>query len=283
MDRARALRGNWDFEGARAALAEWVHANPHDLPARVDLAIATAAPGDLDGALALMGAADDGDPVQMLRFETAMAGENATREQVVQVAEGILGGESAKTGAAELLDVLVEALAEHELCELLPEAADRWYRARGDATGYTQRLAACLPPDEAADRLDGLRPAWGPRGDRAAWTALVRAGHKPFELLQRDLDLTLSAAQDVGAAVLLLDYPNPSPDHRTLRDVLSEYASTRPVHFLDQWSLFDRQFDEATWQTLLGPNGHCNADGYRIMGDAMVEFTTERGLTSQDP
>jgi lysophospholipase L1-like esterase len=283
MDRARALRGIWDSEGARAALAEWVQANPNDLPTRVDLAIATAGPGDLEGAAALMAGVEDGDPTQLLRFEAAMTGENATREGVLEMANRILASPTATSGpgGAALLDVLTDALAEHELCTLLPDAADRWYRARGDATGYTERLAACTPPGEAAERLESLRAGWGPRGDQAAWTALVKAGRKPFEMLHRDLDLALAAAQEVGAEVLLLDYPNPSPDHRILRDVLAEYARTRPVHFLDQWSLFDARFNDATWQSLLGPNGHCNADGYRIMGDALVEFARERGLTAR--
>lgn len=281
LDRSRALSGSWDFEGSRAALGEWVEAYPADLAARVDLAIATAAPGDLEGAQALMNGAE-GDRAEMLRFDAALAAENATRDGVREVAEAILADVPSPGGSA-LLAVVVEALAEHDLCDLLPAAADRWYALRGDATGYTARLAACLTPGEAADRLDDLRDAWGPRGERAAWTALVKAGRKPFELLYRDLDLALAAAQAVDAEVLLLDYPNPSPDHRALRDVLAEYAATRPVHFSDQWSIFENRFDDAGWQVLLGPNGHCNAAGYRIMGDELVSFAGTRGLTTQTP
>ena len=111
----------------------------------------------------------------------------------------------------------------------------------------------------------------------------MKAGRKPFELLYRDLDLALTAAKEVGADVLLLDYPNPSPDHRALRDVLSEYANTRPVHFLDELAIFESRYDDATWQSLLGPNGHCNADGYRIMGDELVAFAARQGLTTRAP
>ncbi|GEM_PF-1387681 len=284
LDRSRALRGSWDFDGAREALAEWVGAHPQDLGARVDLAIATAGPGDLEGAHALM-AGVTGERAQLLRFEAAIVAENATREGVEEVAREVLAdGEAlAQPGAAALLSEVIAALAEHDLCEILPPAADRWYQLRGDATGYTDRLAGCLDPGAAAARLDGLRDAWGPRGERAAWTALVKAGRKPFELLYRDLDLALAAAQEVGAEVLLLDYPNPSPDHAALRDVLAEYAATRPVHFLDQWAIFDDRFDAATWRTLLGPNGHCNAAGYRIMGDELVAFARDQGLTTRAP
>ena len=284
LDRSRWLRGGWDFDGARDALGEWVASASYDLGARVDLAIATAAPGDIDGARALMQGVE-GDRAQLLRFEAALAAENATREGVLEVANEVLGDAEALAapGAAALLGVVVEALAEHELCDVLPAAADRWYATRGDAPGYTERLAACLDPGAAAARLDGLRKAWGPRGDRAAWTALVKAGRKPFELLYRDLDLALTAAKEVGADVLLLDYPNPSPDHRALRDVLSEYANTRPVHFLDELAIFESRYDDATWQSLLGPNGHCNADGYRIMGDELVAFAARQGLTTRAP
>jgi hypothetical protein len=265
-------------------LADWVRENPADFAARVDLAVATAGPGDLEGARALMHV-EGGTPVQRMRFEAALTAENATRDGVAQIAREVLGDPSLVQGpgAAALLDVVSAAVTEHEICDLIPQAADGWYRARGDAPGYIERVSGCLEPAEAASRLDGLRDGWGPRGERGAWTALVKAGRKPFELLYRDLDLALVAAQEVGAELLLLDYPNPSPDHRALRDVLGEYASSRPVHFLDQWSLFDTRFDEPTWMTLLGPNGHCNADGYRIMGDELVKFATERGLTRRSP
>ena len=92
------------------------------------------------------------------------------------------------------------------------------------------------------------------------------------------MDLVLDAAGEVGAQVLLLNYPNPSEDHVVLRDVLGDYASTRSVHYLDLWSLFDARFDAQRWQQHLGPNGHCNAAGYKIMADYIISFIDERQM-----
>jgi hypothetical protein len=139
-----------------------------------------------------------------------------------------------------------------------------------------------MPSGEAADHLKGLREEWGPLGDPASWTALVKAGHRPFALLYRDLDLVLDTANEIGAQVLLLNYPNPSEDHVILRDVISDYSSTRGVHYLDLWSLFDARFDSNEWQQHLGPNGHCNAEGYRIMADEIINFLRERRVLAGD-
>ena len=131
---------------------------------------------------------------------------------------------------------------------------------------------------EAADLLAPDRKNWGPLGSTRSWRALVKAGHQPFDLLFRDLDLVAKAASAIGGQLLVLNYPSPSEDHVALREVLAEYTATRDVEVLDLWGLFDSQFSDAQWSELMAPNGHCNAAGYQVMGEAIADHVQKRGL-----
>ena len=61
----------------------------------------------------------------------------------------------------------------------------------------------------------------------SSFEALARAGNRPLALLERDLDIVLEEARRLDAAVLLLDYPNPSDDHAALARLIEEYATSR--------------------------------------------------------
>lgn len=279
--RYRAL--TFDFEGAAEARGRWLAEHPGDLQVAADQSCWLVEMGRPDEADRLLGIVPpppgvppaeptSKDPARW-RYHLARLAEAGDREQSLTVVTRAL--EMADPDAA-LLDLATRVLSNHEECEELPGVAARWFLARGDGNGYAQRLAPCMPSGEAAHHLAGLRQEWGPLGDPVAWTALVKASHRPFALLYRDLDLVLDAAATISAPVLLLNYPNPSEDHVVLRDVLGDYASTRSVHYLDLWSLFDARFDERGWQEHLGPNGHCNAAGYKIMADYIIDFIAAR-------
>ncbi len=181
---------------------------------------------------------------------------------------------------ADLLGTATRALSAHKLCEALPEVADRWFAARGDGNAYSRLLAPCSNRAVAADRLDSLREGWSPLGDRETWTALVKSGHKPFELLYRDLDLVLERAEEVGTTVVLLNYPNPSDDHTALREILSDYAASRTVEYVDTYGRFVERFgnNSDAWAQHLGPNGHANQHGYRLMARDIIEHLKRRHI-----
>jgi hypothetical protein len=181
---------------------------------------------------------------------------------------------------ADLLGAATRALSAHKLCEALPEVADRWFTARGDGNAYAGLLAPCSKRGVAAARLDSLRQAWSPLGDRETWTALVKSGHKPFELLYRDLDLVLERAEEVGATVVLLNYPNPSEDHTALRDILGDYAASRTVEYVDTYGRFAERFEDDMdmWNQHLGPNGHANKHGYRLMAKDIIDHLRRRHI-----
>jgi hypothetical protein len=178
---------------------------------------------------------------------------------------------------ADLLGAITSSLSAYEDCQQLPTVADRWFLQRGDANAYTQRLAPCMGSADAARRLKKLRSSWGPLGDDSTWTALVKAGHQPFELLYRDLDFVLDQAKEFGAKVVLVNYPNPSEDHTALREILSDYATSRTVHYVDTYGHFVDRFENSPdeWQRHLGPNGHANELGYRLMADDILNSLSE--------
>jgi len=282
-ERARFLAMNYDYESAAVARSEWLESHPQDLAVAADQGVWLVEMGRTEEADVVLGVGPlpAGVPPQApassnpdrWRYHLARSAESGQRESsLTEVTRALNGAES----NAALLELATRILSSHEACEELTPVAARWFLARGDANGYAQHLAPCMPSGEAADHLKGLREEWGPLGDPASWTALIKAGHRPFALLYRDLDLVLDTANEIGAQVLLLNYPNPSEDHVVLRDVISDYSSTRGVHYLDLWSLFDTRFNADEWQQHLGPNGHCNADGYRIMAEEIINFLRER-------
>ena len=42
--------------------------------------------------------------------------------------------------------------------------------------------------------------------------------------------------------------------------------------------MWKNRFDLEHWRALLGPNGHCNAEGYALMAQDILAFLTERGF-----
>jgi hypothetical protein len=173
---------------------------------------------------------------------------------------------------------MVGLLAEHGFCEDIGPLADRWYLSQGDPAAYARTLVRCFEPSEAAARLQKLRPAWGPLGDVRSWEALVRSGHQPFQLLYRDLDIVLDMANRVDAQVLLLTYPSPTEDHLAISEALAEFVQTRSVHFLDLRALWAQRITAERWAELLGPNGHCNEEGYALMAQDILAFIKERAI-----
>ena len=277
----------FDAQAAVPHRYRWLAERPDDLRIRVDLAVWLLDHGRHVEADELVGAVPDptrdrvpppptAEP-DLWRFHVARALSSGDRDYALEAVAGALQAVDERSDAP-LLRTMAEALSAHEVCDLLPAVADRWFAASADANGYSRVLAPCMEPGEAARRLGGLRAAWGPLGDEQAWTALVRAGRRPFDLLYRDLDLVVADASRVGADMVLLNYPNPSEDHTALRDILADYAATRPVVYLDLWSLFESRFGPQEWQARLGPNGHCNASGYRVMADAILHELGSRGL-----
>jgi lysophospholipase L1-like esterase len=280
-------RALFDPEGAAPHRYRWLEERPDDQLIRIDLAVWLLANGRRAEADALAGVApgllDDRVPhpptadLGLWRFHVSRALFSGDRDYALEAVSDAL--EVFELGAdAPLLRAMAEALSAHSSCDQLPAVADRWFAASADANGYSRVLAPCMEPGEAARRLARLRPAWGPLGDEQAWTALVRAGRRPFDLLYRDLDLVVAEASRLDADVVLLNYPNPSDDHTALRDILADYASTRPVVYIDLWGRFEARFDVHEWQARLGPNGHCNAAGYREMADGILEELVTRGL-----
>jgi lysophospholipase L1-like esterase len=104
-------------------------------------------------------------------------------------------------------------------------------------------------------------------------------------LLYRDLDFVLERAEEVGATVVLLNYPNPSDDHTALREILSDYAADRSVEYVDTYGRFAERFAESpqSWQAQLGPNGHANQYGYRLMAEDILEHLKRRKILNGVP
>jgi len=162
----------------------------------------------------------------------------------------------------------VRALRTAGGCDLLLPTAERWYRVRGDAHGWVRAVSQCLGPAEAASRLRELRADWRPLGRAGDWAALVGSEHDSFALLERHLDAIVEAAD--GARVLVLSYPNFQGAFGTHRDATAAYAATRPVELVDLFGFFEARYDASAWSALLADGGHCNADGYRVMGEEIV-------------
>lgn len=283
-ERARMLVEVFDTRAAEEATRAWLEQHPDDEVLRTDLARWLLASGEDDEAHALMGIDDPPGTLppptspspSRWRYHVARAGETGDREQALAAARAALAAVAAPD--ADLLHTVATTLAAYGACEEGAEAADRWFLARGDGNGYAALLEPCLAAGDAAKRLAGLRSAWAPLGTEEAWTALVRAGHKPFELLYRDLDLIAAEARRTGGRVLLVNYPNPSEDHTALRAILSDWASSRAADYVDLWGRFDAKFSREAWAEFLGPNGHCNAAGYREMADGILEYVAEHHL-----
>ncbi len=283
-ERARMLVQVFDTRSAEEALQSWLEAHPGDSALRADLArwmLATGRGEEADAAMGLppqegtLDPPDSPDAAQW-RHHIARAGETGDRDQVHAAVLAAL--QAVESPPADLLRIAAQTLAAYAFCDAAPDLADRWFLARGDGNGYAELLQPCLPAGEATKRLAGLRSAWGPLGTEEAWTALVRAGHKPFDLLYRDLDLIAAEAEAQGGRMLLLNYPNPSEDHTALRAILGDYAASRATEYVDLWGRFDASFSREQWATMLGPNGHCNAAGYREMADGVLEHVAQRGL-----
>jgi lysophospholipase L1-like esterase len=293
-EEARMREANGDPEGAEEARGRWLAEHPEDRTLRLHTAADLALAGRHAEADALVEAAIPlirdptsnlpraPDPVDApaLRFQIARQAESgdpaAIRRAVAQalVRASALGPEDER-----LLQTASRLLAAVAACDELPNVADRWFLARGDGPAYVALLAPCMDPGSAAARLDPLRRAWGPSGSVESWTALVRSGHKPFDLLYRDLDLVAAECRRLGARLLVLDYPNPGEDHTALRDVLADWAAPRGVPFLDLWEQFRQRFpDDGDWLARLGPNGHCNDEGYRLMADGVLSEIEQRRL-----
>ena len=288
LDRARVADGTLDPEGAAAARRAWLEEHPDDLPTRVDLAVWLAHTGDLAAADAVMGYA--GDAAAPLRppvrptaehwrywlLRNAELGDPSAAEPAVELA---LGDEA----SAPLLGAAARVLSEHARCEALLPVADRWYLARGDAWGYGAVLEPCLNPSQVAERLDGLRAHWSPLDAGDGLRALTRAGHEPFVLWERDLDLIVQHVRGSGGEVLLLDYPNPSDDHGALAALIADYATRRGVPHVALRSAFAAEFTPEEWAAHLGPNGHCNASGYARMAELVADAVVDRGLLPSPP
>ena len=283
-ERARMLRQVLEERAAEDASRAWLGAHPGDAVLRVDLARRLLASGRTAEANALLGISDppgvitppSGRSSPLWRYHVARAGETGDRDRAHAAVQAAL--DQVDEPDADLLHAMAKTLAAYGVCDEAPTLADRWFLARGDGNGYAQILEPCMDAGQAAGRVGRLRSAWAPLGTEEAWTALVRAGHKPFELLYRDLDLIAAEAQRSGGRLLLLNYPNPSEDHSALRDVLGDYAASRAVSYVDLWGRFDARFSQQEWAERLGPNGHCNAAGYREMADGVLEFVTTQGL-----
>jgi len=273
-------------DAAAEAMRSWLDSVPGDDTLRADLAIWLVNNGHRPQADALMGmkptpgdriprpASEDPD---LWRYLVTRAKATGDRDHTLEVVQDAM---LLPIITAGLLGAATRSLSAHQLCEALPDVADRWFAARGDGNAYSRLLAPCLEPGAAAARLERLRDVWTPLGDTATWTALVKAGHKPLELLYRDLDLVLERAEEVGATVLLLNYPNPSEDHTALREILSDYAAARSVEYVDTYGRFEERFKEEpeSWQSHLGPNGHANQHGYRLMSEDILEHLTRRRI-----
>jgi len=282
---ARRLLPVFDFEGYERSLDAWTAA--HDDPTlRVDLAAWWLSHGLTERADALLGlpplrreqahAAPDGGAAAW-RYFVLRAAATGEPEPALAAARAGAALEGASRWDPDLLAAVTTTLAAYGACDEATDAGERWYLASADGNGFARALEPCLSPGDAAGRLRGLRSSWGPRGDPESWTALVRAGHKPFELLFRDLDLVVDEAQAVGARVVIVNYPNPSEDHTALRDILGDYASSRGADLVDLWARFEARHDADAWAARLGPNGHCNAAGYREMADGVLEHIGRTG------
>ncbi|MEE2830507.1 MAG: hypothetical protein VX498_15065 [Myxococcota bacterium] len=289
-ERAAILQQTNLEQAAAAAMAEWLDAVPGDDTIRADLAIWLVKNGrrpEADEVAGLKADARDHAIIpttldlDLWRYAVLRAKATGEREHTLETVQRAL---TLPAVNAPLLGAMTEALSAHQLCDSLLEVADRWFLARGNGTGYVRELSPCMEPALAARRLESLRLEWQPLGDLEAWTALVKAGHRPFDLLYRDLDLVLERAEEVGAKVVLLNYPNPSDDHTALRDVLADYAAGRPVEHVDLWSAFASRLDAREWKEHLGPNGHANALGYRLMADEiLIQLEKRRILATSVP
>jgi lysophospholipase L1-like esterase len=275
-------------ELAVAPYRAWTDRRRDDLPIRVDLAIWLLENGRYDEANDLIGtprgretrlALPTSTDPELWRFLVARALSTGDRVHALDTVEAALD-RAAPADHAGLLKEMTRALSAHASCERLGPIADAWFQARGDANAYAHFVSPCMDGAAAADRLTTLRGAWGPLGRETAFTALVRAGRKPFELLYRDLDLVLAEAAGIGADVVVLNYPNPSEDHTALREIIATYAASREVGYIDLWARFDEKFTREEWAERIAENGHCNALGYREMADGVLQWLSAEGTLS---
>jgi hypothetical protein len=278
LDLARIADGTLRPHEAAEARASWLEFAPWDWETRVNLALWHAHTGDIERADALMGFDGPADkplppPVrpnahhwryQILR--NAELGERASALASVDMAISELEA----TPSAALLGAIVSVLAEYEECDQLLPMTKRWYLTRGDVVGASRALGRCLPPDQVASTLTGLRSTWDDTPTISSFDALSRAGNRPLAMLERDLDLVVGEARRIGAQVLLLDYPNPSEDHAALAVLIAEYAAGRAVPKASVRESFANHLTPDAWAKHLGPNGHCNATGYDLMAQLIT-------------
>ncbi len=278
LDEARVADGTLDPAAAAAARERWLSVAPWDLGTRVDLALWYAHIGAIDRADALMGYQGDArapmpapvrpDPDHWRYFVSRNA-ELGDPDRAVADAEQALAETTADRPDAGVLQAVAHVFAEYERCEALPGVVERWYRVRGDVPGAARALGRCLSPDASADAIARWRGVWGADASPSSFEALARAGNH-LALLERDLDLVLEEARRIEATVVLLDYPNPSADHAALARLIEEYAGSRGIQRVAMRDAFAARFSPDQWAALLGPNGHCNGEGYAVMAELLA-------------
>ncbi|MEO0481054.1 MAG: SGNH/GDSL hydrolase family protein [Planctomycetota bacterium] len=93
------------------------------------------------------------------------------------------------------------------------------------------------------------------------------------EVLWSNLNSILELCRQAGADVVLLNYPNGRPE---LDAIYREFAAANDLTAIDVYSEFRRRVDADRLAELFIFDGHCNDEGYRLMGQIVAEDAVQR-------
>lgn len=87
------------------------------------------------------------------------------------------------------------------------------------------------------------------------------------QVLAQHIARVIRAARDAGAEAVVACYPTAHDAEVVLRTTAAEHGAP----FVEMHSLFEQRRGQRTWEQLKSADGHCNDDGYRIMGEIVAD------------
>lgn len=152
------------------------------------------------------------------------------------------------------------------------------YQTYNDATATALLLGDACNDQAVRERLLNVFDAYAAPPDVHARLSLLVAealaaadGKLARAVLTENLHWIATKVRNAGATPVFLDYPHPQFGQEQLRQA----AAALDAPFLAVCDQFLGRAGGRTWDQLRAPDGHCNDDGYQIMGTLVAEGLRE--------
>lgn len=257
-DLGELLRGKGDVDRSERLLRRSLELQPYDPIAVRVLSVLLQRKGDPSGALALVEEAlrwDPGDPTLLLRKAQLLLDlHNGPRRNASRLQEALALGRQAGLRTPRLLH---EVFALGSFCSLeLGLSRDSFLRT---SAALLQDVRRNFPKEQ----LFFNPTVFALYDDHARITSITTQ-----ELLQ-----IAQLAQAAGAVPILQTYPD---KNMRLNPAIREAARLARVDLIDHAALFDLRIQQDGLERYFQPDGHANAETYRIMAEQIAESLGSR-------